>query len=166
MCRTLAIVGLLLLVTGCAEKPFNNRELIDLLKQQPQLDVRETERGVVVTLPTVVFFAFDSADLTLDARRILDNIGVVLTNPRAATRTLAVEGHSDAKGSDEYNLELSRRRADTVAQELMANRVRQARIHIEGFGERVPIAPNTNPDGSDNPEGRERNRRVEIVIFN
>lgn len=150
---------------GCVTKPFTNQELIDVLTQK-DFEAREIDRGVVVVLPATVLFAFGSADLTPEARHKIDDIAAVLTDLRALRRGLAIEGHADAIGTTETNLTLSQQRADAVAQELIANRVRRDRLRSQGFGEAYPVAPNTNADGSDNPEGRTKNRRVEVVISN
>jgi OOP family OmpA-OmpF porin len=88
----------------------------------------------------------------------------VLTQPRALGRRITVEGHADGIGSTAYNLSLSRRRAESVARELIARGVRRDRIAVAAFGEARPAAPNRHPDGSDNPDGRARNRRVEAVV--
>ena len=78
---------------------------------------------------------------------------------------MAIEGYTDAIGSAAYNQELSERRARAVEVWLVAHGIvgRDA-AQVQGYGKSKPIAPNTKPDGSDNPEGREKNRRVEIVI--
>jgi outer membrane protein OmpA-like peptidoglycan-associated protein len=65
-----------------------------------------------------------------------------------------------------YNLALSRRRAETVARELIGQGLHRERVTIQAYGEARPVAPNLNPDGTDNPAGRARNRRVEAVIRN
>jgi outer membrane protein OmpA-like peptidoglycan-associated protein len=106
-----------------------------------------------------------SAELIWEAHRQITSIATVLNNPRAVHRKVAVEGHTDARGGKEYNLRLARRRAETVARELIANGVNIERINIEEYGEQFPIAPNKNPDGTDRPEGRAQNRRVEVVIL-
>jgi outer membrane protein OmpA-like peptidoglycan-associated protein len=128
-------------------------------------EIRETPRGVVVTLPHT-YFAFDSFDLDALARRIVERIAYVLNHPRAAARTVALEGHADAIGTEEYNLLLSSRRAETVARELIGQGVRRERITVQAYGESRPVAPNRNRDGTDNPSGRAKNRRVEAVIRN
>ncbi|MPN38106.1 hypothetical protein SDC9_185630 [bioreactor metagenome] len=79
-----------------------------------------------------------------------------------ATAPLLVRGHTDGKGSDSYNDALSLRRADAVAQVLQSRTGRT--VKTEGLGKRQPIAPNTTPDGQDDPEGRQKNRRVQILI--
>ena len=78
---------------------------------------------------------------------------------------MRIEGHTDGKGSPPYNQKLSVRRADAVKTWLL----RQAdlkKIHFvtAGFGATRPVAPNTKPDGSDDPDGRQKNRRVELII--
>jgi hypothetical protein len=76
-----------------------------------------------------------------------------------------VEGHTDSVGSPSYNLGLSQRRAEAVhaaLTRLLAGRATQ--FQVRGFGASRPIAPNRNPDGSDNPKGRQRNRRVTVAI--
>ena len=76
-----------------------------------------------------------------------------------------VAGHTDAIGTEEYNQGLSERRARVVYDYLVAHGVDPARlVGPNGYGELRPIAPNTNPDGSDNPEGRQRNRRTELGV--
>lgn len=138
-----------------------NREILEELKRQ-KLDARETNRGIVVNLPDVLF-EFDSHRLTAEARDKVGLIASVLKN-RADNRHVSIEGHTDAIGSEAYNQALSDRRAEAVAQELMYDGVRETRLTTRGFGERYPVAPNTTENGSDNPSGRTKNRRVEVII--
>jgi outer membrane protein OmpA-like peptidoglycan-associated protein len=140
-----------------------NRELLDELRRQ-NLEARETERGVVVNLPDVLF-AFARADLTPSAREKVQGIAETL-NSRAQDRQISIEGHTDAVGSEAFNQQLSERRAENVAIALADSGVSRGRITTQGLGERYPVAPNTSPDGADNPAGREKNRRVEVVIQN
>jgi outer membrane protein OmpA-like peptidoglycan-associated protein len=168
---------------GVASAPFTDRELIDELRRQgvgtaatdPSgaaasattgefvPEIKETARGVVITLPHT-YFAFDSFDLDPRARRVVDRIAYVLNDPRAATRIIILEGHADAVGTEAYNLALSRRRAESIARELIGLGVRRERVSVEAYGESRPVAPNQNLDGTDNPTGRAKNRRVEAVI--
>lgn len=140
-----------------------NRQLIEDLKRH-NLEARETERGVVVNLPDVLF-AFGKADLTGEARVKVRDIADIL-NTRVPGRKILIEGHTDSVGSDEVNLKLSEARAQTVAGALEAGGVKGSRVTTRGYGKRYPVAPNTNPDGSDDPQGRAKNRRVEVVIEN
>jgi photosystem I P700 chlorophyll a apoprotein A2 len=169
MQRLVCVLGVTLFLAACAAKkeepPFTNSELIQKLKEQ-NFDAQETARGVMVVFPATVFFAYDSADLSPEARQRLDVLATIVNHPRALSRRISVEGHADAIGSQGYNLPLSQRRAETVAQELIANQTRRERVRSQGFGELYPIAPNTNPDGSDNPAGRAKNRRVEVFLEN
>jgi len=127
-----------------------------------ELQARQDERqSIVIDLPADVLFDFDKADLRPDAQPSLARAAELLHSyPTAPVR---VRGHTDAKGSDAYNEALSIRRAEAVAAALARSAGRE-RISAQGLGEREPVAPNVRPDGSDDPEGRQRNRRVEIVI--
>jgi outer membrane protein OmpA-like peptidoglycan-associated protein len=105
-----------------------------------------------------VLFAFDSASLQPGALDPLHEVAKFLQD--YPERAIAVEGHTDNVGSDGYNLQLSRARAQSVAQQLERDGVPSGRIAVRGFGEQKPKAPN------DNDAGRQQNRRVEIVIEN
>lgn len=140
-----------------------NRELLDELKKR-NLDASETERGVMVNLPDVLF-EFAKATLTSEAQRKAHDIAEVL-NGTARGRSVAVEGHADSIGSQAFNQRLSERRAEAVALALEHHGVNRHRLTTKGFGERYPVASNTHPDGSDNPRGRAKNRRVEVIIEN
>ncbi|MDP7239531.1 MAG: OmpA family protein, partial [Candidatus Latescibacteria bacterium] len=75
-------------------------------------------------------------------------------------------GHTDSKGSDAYNQKLSEKRALSVKTWLLTNtNISKYLLHTIGLGETQPVAPNEKEDGSDNPEGRAQNRRVEILVF-
>lgn len=74
------------------------------------------------------------------------------------------QGHTDAKGADDYNQTLSEKRARTVKDWLAAKGAVAASTPIQGWGERKPVAPNAKPDGSDDPQGRQKNRRVEVIL--
>lgn len=155
----LAREGVGKIVTGESERLQQERG------ESLETEIRETPRGVVVTFRHILF-AFDSAQLRPEARREVERFALVLNHARVVRRTITLEGHADSIGSDAYNMELSRRRATVVADELIAHGVRRDRIAVEAYGERRPVAPNANADGTDNPAGRARNRRVEAVIQN
>lgn len=109
-----------------------------------------------------VRFQFNSAKLTADAERRLDNV----VNALQASEQIEVriEGHTDSVGNAAYNLELSQERADSVKAYLVDHGIDASRLNTKGYGETRPVAPNTKPDGSDNPEGRAKNRRVEMHV--
>ena len=118
-------------------------------------------REVRIYLPADVLFDFDKADLRPEAAPVLERVSTVLkSDPTAAA---SIEGHTDGKGNDQYNQALSERRAQSVRQWLVAHGVTSS-IAARGFGKMRPVAPNTLPNGADNPEGRQKNRRVEITF--
>jgi outer membrane protein OmpA-like peptidoglycan-associated protein len=74
-----------------------------------------------------------------------------------------IEGHTDGKGNDQYNQKLSERRADAVRRWLAEHGIAAA-MTTHGWGKTRPVAPNTKPNGADDPDGRQKNRRVEITV--
>ena len=121
-----------------------------------------TSRGIEVPLPDSVLFDFGSVGLRPESREKLSLVaGLALASPDAA---LDVGGHTDAIGTDDYNQRLSEARAGVVREALVILGVERGRITAVGYGESRPVAPNTRPDGSDDPAGRQRNRRVEILL--
>ena len=111
-----------------------------------------------ILMPTDLLFDYDQINLRLEALASLEKLGTLIRrNPQAA---FIIEGHTDSFGSDEYNLDLSRRRADTVKAWLITiMKIPPDRIAARGFGESRPIAA-----GSGTIEEQQINRRVEIVI--
>lgn len=116
--------------------------------------------GFVVTLSDKVLFDFDKAQVRADAGEVLDGLSGALA--KVSARAIEVRGHTDAKGSDAYNQELSERRAQAVVAALRQRGVAQD-ASARGYGETQPVAPN-EVDGRDNPGGRQLNRRVEIFV--
>lgn len=94
---------------------------------------------------------------------MLDKVGTVIAQfPEGRVR---IEGHTDSKGSRKVNRELSKRRAEAVKDWLVSKKdISESIITTAGSGEMKPAVPNANPDGSDNPAGRQQNRRVEITV--
>ena len=78
---------------------------------------------------------------------------------------IELNAHTDSKGSDEFNMKLSELRAQSVMNYLLDKGISSSRLVARGYGETQPLEPNTNPDGSDNPEGRARNRRCGFTIL-
>ncbi|MBV9880651.1 MAG: OmpA family protein, partial [Gemmatirosa sp.] len=116
-------------------------------------------RGATVVIG-VVNFDFDKAELSSDARRILDDVATSLARPEAANLSLIATGNTDAIGGESYNNKLSERRAAAVADYLVSKGVASSRIQQKAAGESNPVASNTNP------EGRATNRRVLIELQN
>ncbi|BCX17635.1 MAG: hypothetical protein KatS3mg117_1317 [Geminicoccaceae bacterium] len=110
-----------------------------------------------------VLFDFDRADLRPEAEAVLADLAAQVKTELRRPR-LEVEGHTDSRGSDEYNQKLSERRAEAVRTWLLRKAgFPAASVSARGFGERRPVAANERPDGSDDPIGRQKNRRVEIL---
>jgi outer membrane protein OmpA-like peptidoglycan-associated protein len=119
------------------------------------LQTRDSARGLIVNMSDVLF---DTGSYTLKpgAREKLAKIsGIVLAHPGL---TLQIEGHTDSVGGDDFNQQLSERRADSVRDFLAEQGVPASSITAHGFGKMQPVASN------DTPEGRQRNRRVELVV--
>lgn len=127
-----------------------------------ELDARMRDGDTVVTLPSRVLFDFDEHELRADAGEVLD--GLAEAAAHFADAPVAVHGHTDSVGGAAYNQRLSERRAESVVGYLVDAGVAADRITARGLGENEPVAPNTGDDGSDNPEGRARNRRVEVIL--
>jgi outer membrane protein OmpA-like peptidoglycan-associated protein len=110
-----------------------------------------------------VLFEFGSADLKPQAAGALQDI---LSQVRAGYRNplMRVEGHTDSIGSDAVNDSLSLRRAQSVQQWMVSAGFPAAAIQVQGFGKRKPAVPNVGPSGADDPAGRARNRRVDIIV--
>jgi len=125
------------------------------------LGARVQGREIKIDLAADVLFDFDKFVLRPVARPALEKVADVLkAYPRA---TATIEGHTDGKGSDQYNQRLSDQRAESVRRWLAANGV-TTRMSARGWGRSKPVAPNTMPNGADNPDGRQKNRRVEITV--
>ena len=129
-------------------------------------NLAETPAEVRYSLEGDVLFDFDKAAIREEARTSLEILSEQITTRfgDSAIR-LRIEGHTDAKGDDAYNQGLSERRAEAVATWLKRfGGFDDAEVRVRGFGETRPVAPNAYADGSDFPEGRQLNRRVEIVV--
>src|SRR5713101_5988922 len=136
-----------------AEKAQLRAQLLSQLNSI--LQTRDSARGLIVNMSDVLF---DTGSYTLKpgAREKLAKIsGIVLAHPGL---NLQIEGHTDSVGSDEFNQQLSERRADSVRDFLAEQGVPGSAISARGFGKTQPVASN------DTAEGRQRNRRVELVV--
>lgn len=128
------------------------------------LDVQEVEGGVRYTLSADILFDFDKATLRPKAAQALQAMSDDVRR-RFQDAVFLVDGYTDSKGSDSYNLKLSLRRAASVKDYLTAKQNFPAdAVQTEGRGEANPVAPNETPDGKDDPDGRQKNRRVEILV--
>jgi len=130
-------------------------ELDNLRAMLADLQARQTDRGLVVTLGDVLF-EVDRAELKPGAMRNLDTLAGAMQ--RHERTTIAIEGHTDSTGSREHNLSLSQRRADAVMSYLISRGIAPQRMVARGLGLDYPVASNADA------AGRQPNRRVEIII--
>jgi outer membrane protein OmpA-like peptidoglycan-associated protein len=140
-----------------AEAKTRQDELFNALSQMEGkfASIRRDARGTIVSLADILF-DFNKATLRRDVEFNLVKIATILN--QFAEMKVVVEGHTDSVGTEEYNLELTQRRAQVVLEFLVSQDVAADRLTAEGFGESRPVADN------DTPEGRQKNRRVDLVI--
>jgi outer membrane protein OmpA-like peptidoglycan-associated protein len=135
----------------------------DVGGQVQDLQVKESDTEITIDLAADVLFDFDKANIKPAAAQALHQAASVIREK--AKGTVRINGYTDAKGSDAYNLRLSDRRARAVKTWLVTREgLRGVTFVTHGYGEANPVAPNAKPDGSDDPEGRQKNRRVEIIL--
>jgi outer membrane protein OmpA-like peptidoglycan-associated protein len=110
-----------------------------------------------------VLYDYDKATLRPESKLVLDELVTIMNdNPKIKVELGA---HTDSKGSDSYNQKLSQARAQACVDYIVSKGVADSRIYAKGYGEKRPIAPNTLPNGKDNPEGRQLNRRTEFTVL-
>lgn len=128
----------------------------ELERLREEVQAERTERGLVLTIGDILFDV-DRAELNPGGRQQLSRVAEFLReNPN---RKLLVEGHTDSTGSDEYNFNLSERRASTVMDYLITQGIDANRMVARGYGEQLPVATN------ETTAGRQQNRRIEIVML-
>jgi outer membrane protein OmpA-like peptidoglycan-associated protein len=140
-----------------SEADLARQQADDLQRQIAELNAKETDRGLVVTLGDLLFETGKS-ELKGGAASNLSKLSAFLT--KYPDRTIVIEGHTDSVGSDDYNVNLSQRRANSVQQFLLAQGIASNRLSSSGKGENFPVASN------DSSSGRQMNRRVEVIIAN
>jgi outer membrane protein OmpA-like peptidoglycan-associated protein len=134
-----------------------------LAPQVLDLQVKETATETRIELPADILFDFDKADIRPTAADALGRAAEMIR--KGAKGTVRIEGHTDGKGKPDYNQKLSERRATSVQKWLVDREAMAAtKFAARGYGATKPAVPNAKPDGSDDPEGRQKNRRVEIVF--
>ncbi len=145
-------------------------KVLDIVGASRGLDARLKDIGakiigneIVIELAADVLFDFDKYELKPAARDSLAKVAAFLKDMEKAPAS--IEGHTDNKGLDAYNQQLSERRANAVREWLTRQGgIAANRLIVRGFGKTRPVVPNNKPDGSDDPAGRQRNRRVEIRL--
>ena len=132
-----------------------------LTGQSSSLSGTETGFNIQINLSSDVLFDFDKAELKPEADSELQKAADIIR--QKGKGLILISGYTDSKGSDAYNKRLSLARAQAVKNWFEAQGLHQ-NYQTEGLGAANPVAPNANDDGSDNPEGRAKNRRVEIIV--
>lgn len=107
-------------------------------------------------------FGFNSGELSEENKTQLNNLAEELKKDR--NKTITIDGHTDYLGTEEVNMEVSKQRALMVFNYLVEEGVEPNRVNIDYFGETKPLVPGKNADGTDNPENRAKNRRVELDV--
>jgi outer membrane protein OmpA-like peptidoglycan-associated protein len=141
--------------TQSQQAQASQKEAEEAQRQLAELQAKQTERGMVLTLGDVLFDT-GAATLKPGAGAVLDRVAGFL-NENEGTKVM-IEGHTDSRGSEQYNQELSQRRALAVADGLAFRGIDRGRVEAVGRGEALPVASN------DSPAGQQRNRRVDLVF--
>ena len=140
-----------------------DKKQVELDRLKEQLKYEESAQSISINLQGDVLFDFGKSIVRTEAEPSLEKVAAVVgAFPEGKTK---IAGYTDAKGGPKENLALSKDRAQAVKDFLVKKKgLPGTNITIEGLGEADPVAPNKNPDGSDNPEGRAQNRRVQITV--
>jgi outer membrane protein OmpA-like peptidoglycan-associated protein len=145
-----------LLVEQQARRDAEERARVAMDRLREIAAVRQEADEIVITLRGEVLFATGQAEILPTGRERLMTLAEVIRDTE--NQTGIIEGHTDSRGADDYNMRLSRRRAEAVRDFLVAQGVPGSRLQAVGLGEAMPIASN------DTPEGRANNRRVEVRL--
>jgi outer membrane protein OmpA-like peptidoglycan-associated protein len=145
-------------IGGAGIGAYMDNQEADLRRQLQGTGVSVTRIGdrIVLNMPSNITFPSDGDTIRSAFYPVLNSVAIVLA--KYDRSDVDVDGHTDSQGSDGYNLDLSRRRAESVADYLASQRIDGRRLNVQGFGESRPIAPN------DSEYGRAQNRRVEVSI--
>jgi outer membrane protein OmpA-like peptidoglycan-associated protein len=136
---------------------YMDRQAAEMERDIEGATIVRVGEGIKITFDSGLLFAVDKATLNSQSRDNLAKLAVILN--RYEDTHILLEGHTDATGSEEYNLELSQKRAQAVANELSSRNVIATRFTIMGYGESQPV------DTNDSGYGRQQNRRVEVAIY-
>ncbi|GAB3718369.1 OmpA family protein [Spirosoma flavus] len=129
----------------------------EMKRQMPDAQVERVGEGIKVSLGSDILFDVDSYALKSETRKQLTDFASTLNKEKDTD--IRIEGHADATGSEAHNLELSRKRANSVAEFLETQGIKASRVDEKGYGEAQPVADNATE------AGRRKNRRVDIAIF-
>ncbi len=147
---------------GKSVDPSTLKELLTTITLDTILVLDKIEINKIFVLENI-YYNFNKADIREDAAKELDKlVQLLIDNPEIK---IELGSHTDSIDDDAYNIQLSQRRANSAVNYIVQHGISPDRIVAKGYGESKPIARNTNPDGTDNPDGRQRNRRTEFKIL-
>lgn len=136
---------------------YMDKQAADLQADLEGAKIERVGEGIKITFSSGILFNVNKSDIQPTAQENLQKLATIL-NKYPDTQIL-IEGHTDSDGKDDYNMDLSIRRANSVSNYLTGLQVDPTRFHTQGYGETQPVASN------DTPDGKAQNRRVEIAIF-
>ena len=142
--------------TGAVIGHQMDKQAEEIKNTVPDAKVERVGEGIVVEFSSKVLFAYDKSNLSDEAKTSLDKLVKVLNS--YPDTDIELQGHTDSKGTEEYNQALSERRANAVSGYLVGKGINNSRLTIKGFGETMPKYTN------DTADGRTQNRRVEFLI--
>lgn len=143
-------------VTGAVIGRQMDKQAKEIKNEVPGAKVERVGEGIVVEFKEKILFGFDQSNLSSSAESNLNNLAAVLQ--KYPDTDIEIQGHTDSKGSEFYNMDLSEKRASAVAAYLKAHGITNARITTKGYGEMAPVSSNETDDG------RAQNRRVNFLI--
>ncbi|MFZ6012853.1 MAG: OmpA family protein [Bacteroidota bacterium] len=147
---------------GKSVDPQTLKELVTNITLDTMLVLDKIELNKIFVLENI-YYDYDKFNIRPDAAKELDKLVQLLAdNPEIK---IELSSHTDSVDTESYNLDLSQKRAQSAVNYLMQRGIGPDRLVAKGYGESKPIARNTNPDGTDNPKGRQRNRRTEFKIL-
>jgi peptidoglycan-associated lipoprotein len=147
---------------GKSVDPSTLKDLITNIPLDTTIVLEKIEIDKIFALENI-YYEYNKYDIRPDAARELDKlVQLLIDNPEIK---IELASHTDSVDTHDYNLLLSQRRAESAVNYLVQRGISPDRLIAKGYGEEKPIARNTNPDGSDNPVGRQKNRRTEFKIL-
>lgn len=142
--------------TGAVIGRKMDKQAEEMQKKIPDAKVERVGEGIAVEFSEKILFAFDKSDLTAGSKKNLGRLVTILN--KYPDTNIEIQGHTDSKGTDDYNMGLSNRRASSVSTYLASNGIASSRLSTKGYGESAPKYSN------DTPDGQAQNRRVEFLI--
>jgi len=136
---------------------YMDKQAAEMQRDLAGAEIQRIGEGIKITFDSGILFDIDKSDLRPVSKTNLAELAKILN--KYADTNILIEGHTDNTGSDDHNMTLSKDRAQSVASNLATLEVKSARFSITGYGETQPIVTN------DTPEGRQKNRRVDIAVL-